>query len=187
MSRHDTDEQVLYRGVSMARNLAHLGHHDEAAIVSEIAVEAYREQNYRPDEAPRAVADGGDDVDRGEGVETDGGHARLADCSAIQRDLLVAFGRLDETGALPANGQEVLVAVEAVRNGPVTHGALYPNLDQLDEVGLIDKQTDAISNRAHGYSITGAGRAALDERLEQLADATGQRVWSKGAAHGRGR
>jgi DNA-binding MarR family transcriptional regulator len=118
---------------------------------------------------------------------TDGGHAPLADCSAIQRDLLVAFGRMDETGALPATGQEVLVAAEAVRNERLTHGALYPNLDQLDEAELIDKQTDAISNRAHGYSITDAGRAALDERLEQLADATGQRVWSKGAAHGRGR
>jgi DNA-binding MarR family transcriptional regulator len=187
MSRHDTDEQVLYRGVSMARNLAHLGQHDEAAIVAEIAVEAYREQNYRPDEVPRAVADGGDDVDRGEGVETDGGHARLADLSGFQRDLLVAFGRLDETGALPANGQEVAVAVEAVRDEHVTHGRHYPNLDALAEAGLIDKHVDGLTNRSHGYDLTAAGRAALDERLEQLADATGQRVWSKGAAHGRGR
>jgi len=111
----------------------------------------------------------------------------LADLSARQRDLLVALGKLYETGALPCNGQEVLVAVEAVRNQRMTHGALYPNLDALDEAGLVDKQTDAISNRAHGYDLTDAGRAALDERLEQLADATGQRVWSKGAAHGRGR
>jgi DNA-binding MarR family transcriptional regulator len=126
-------------------------------------------------------------ADEGARLVTDGGHTHLADCSAIQRDLLVAIGRLDETGALPATGQEVLVAADAVRNERLTHGALYPNLDRLDEAGLIDKQTDAISQRAHGYSITDAGRAALDERLEQLADATGQRVWSKGAAHGRGR
>jgi DNA-binding MarR family transcriptional regulator len=184
MSRHDTDEQVLYRGVSMARNLAHLGQHDEAAIVAEIAVKAYREQNYRPDEAPRAVADGGDDVDRGEGVETDGGHARLADLSGFQRDLLVAFGKLDETDALPANGQEVQTVVEAVRDERVTHGRHYPNLDALAEAGLIDKHVDAFSRRAHGYSLTDAGRAALDERLEQLADATGQRVMSAGAAYG---
>jgi DNA-binding MarR family transcriptional regulator len=301
MSRHDTDEQVLYRGVSMARNLAHLGHHDEAAIVAEIAVKAYREQNYRPDEAPRAVADGGDDVDRGEGVETDGGrstrvghcrrddvdvyigrgnagqdvtntepgehgwlgnpfhvddygregcidrfrdvfetrlleddafrravrrlagqtlgcwcrrvdadepachgdviaewadrldrqlvtdggHARLADLSGFQRDLLVAFGKLDRTDALPANGQEVQTVVEAVRDERVTHGRHYPNLDALAEAGLIDKHVDGLTNRSHGYALTAAGRAALDERLEQLADATGQRVTSAAADGGR--
>jgi hypothetical protein len=49
---------------------------------------------------------------------------------------------------------------------------------------LIDKHVDGLTNRSHGYDLTAVGRAALDERLEQLADATGQRVTSAAADGG---
>lgn len=71
MTRAHTDaEQILYRGVSMARNLAHHGRHDEVSVVARIAVDAY--QDAQP--ATEAAAE-----TQGAAIATDGGDEEVED------------------------------------------------------------------------------------------------------------
>lgn len=62
---HSTTEQILYRGVSMARNLAHRGRHDEASVVARIAVDAYQDAQVDAatptGETTTLATDGGDE------------------------------------------------------------------------------------------------------------------------------
>ncbi|AHH15561.1 putative transcriptional regulator, PadR family [Nocardia nova SH22a] len=52
---------------------------------------------------------------------------------------------------------------------PVSDGALYPAINRLRAAGLVDKQTDAGSNRQL-LSLTEAGRAELLRRLREPSE-----------------
>jgi hypothetical protein len=63
MTQHDTRQQALYQGVSLARNLCYLDRHEDAAVVAAIALAAFEE---RDAEAARSngelVTDGGEET-----------------------------------------------------------------------------------------------------------------------------
>lgn len=76
----------------------------------------------------------------------------------FQRDLLTVVSGLDEP-----NGLEIRDELEDVY-GPVNHGRLYPNLDHLVNVGLVDK--GARNDRANYYTLTDDGGAWLRRKQE---------------------
>lgn len=79
---------------------------------------------------------------------------RLADLTAVQRDILWALSRLERP-----KGLAVKAVLDEYYPTPVTHGWLYPNLDAVVERGLAGKgQRDGRTNE---YWLTPAGRRAL--------------------------
>ncbi|MFB6179550.1 MAG: helix-turn-helix transcriptional regulator [Halorientalis sp.] len=81
----------------------------------------------------------------------------LADLTAFQRDTL---WMLAKKGA--SKGLAIKHDLERYYDEPVNHGRLYPNLDELTDLGLVDKGTrDARTNE---YTLTEAGADALAER-----------------------
>jgi len=85
--------------------------------------------------------------------------------TAFQADLLTAIGHHD--GA--TSGQNIQRWLESTeRYDSINHGRLYPNLDELDSAGLIDKLPQAIDDRTNGYTLTDDGRAWVADRREWL-------------------
>lgn len=83
----------------------------------------------------------------------------MIDLSAFQRDLLVILAGLDEP-----NGRAVKDELEAYYDKEIGPGWLYPNLDTLDDKGLVEKgQHDG---RANIYRLTPRGRQEIEARLE---------------------
>ncbi len=81
----------------------------------------------------------------------------LANLSAFKRDVLwVLYDGGEQKGV------DIRIALEDYYEKPVNHGQLYPNLDDLVEAGLVDKEK--IDGRTNGYSLTEAGRRALIQR-----------------------
>lgn len=83
----------------------------------------------------------------------------MNDLNAFQRDILYALTELNQP-----NGRLIGRALRDYYGGDISHGRLYPNLDDLADRGLIDK------TRAEGsentYSLTPDGRERLTERRE---------------------
>lgn len=79
----------------------------------------------------------------------------LADLSAFQRDVLVLLDRAERP-----SGLDVKRALQDAYDTPhINHGQLYPNLDRLVEMGLVEKgQVDA---RTNYYALTARGRREL--------------------------
>lgn len=90
---------------------------------------------------------------------TDGDRAdvRLADLTAFQRDILWV---LHHEGAL--HGLGIKSALRDYYQEDVNHGRLYPNLDDLVEMGLLDKGIR--DQRTNEYQLTNAGEYALEVR-----------------------
>jgi hypothetical protein len=109
--------------------------------------------------------------DAGDGLATDGGReAHCFELTGFQRDLLVCVVAMDrERGPddPPATGQAIMDRVNETYPTSVTHGSLYPNLDALDEAGLVEK--DSIDGRTNGYRPTERGVAALEARVDLIA------------------
>jgi PadR family transcriptional regulator PadR len=83
----------------------------------------------------------------------------MHDLTGFQRDLLVVIAGLDEP-----HGLAVKEELEEYYGTEVTHGRLYPNLDELVEKGLVEKgQKD---RRTNVYHLTQRGRRELDARQE---------------------
>ena len=86
----------------------------------------------------------------------------LADLTGFQRDLLAAVGanpgakglRLKEWMETAYGGQEVL------------HGKLYPNLDTLTELGLVEKAE--ADGRTNSYRLTVRGERDLRDHAQWL-------------------
>lgn len=89
--------------------------------------------------------------------------AACADLSAFQRDVLAAVVREG-----PCSGQTLKRALEQSRVDDINPGWLYPNLDELVEMGFVEKgKTD---KRTNSYEPTGRGRRELVAYLEWLVD-----------------
>lgn len=82
----------------------------------------------------------------------------MFDLTGFQRDLMYVIAGMDEP-----SGQEVKTRMEDVL-GRVSHGQLYPNLNELVEQGFVDK--GKVDDRTNSYRLTSTGRAALRERRE---------------------
>lgn len=87
----------------------------------------------------------------------------LHDLTGFQRDMLAVVSSLDEPHGLAVKGE-----IEGAYEMEVNHGRLYPNLDSLVDMGLVDKS--AIDKRTNKYVITQRGRRELEAHVGWLAD-----------------
>lgn len=78
--------------------------------------------------------------------------------TAFQQTILVVLA--EET----RYGLAIKRALEAYYGTEVNHGRLYPNLDELADMGLIEKSK--LDDRTNEYALTDAGKDALLEQLE---------------------
>lgn len=87
----------------------------------------------------------------------------MNDLTAFQRDLLYAISSKDEPHGLAIKDE-----IEEYYNQEVNHGRLYPNLDTLVEMGLVEKgQKD---KRTNSYSMTQRGWREIEDRMEWQRD-----------------
>jgi len=120
------------------------------------------------------ATDGGIDVDD-VGVE-DGEGTPLGEADSTEADSSVpddAVGQLDLTAFQthilvilseePQYGLAVKRALEDYYDAEVNHGRLYPNLDDLVELGLVEKSP--LDKRTNQYKLTAAGHDAVRDRL----------------------
>jgi DNA-binding PadR family transcriptional regulator len=79
--------------------------------------------------------------------------------TGFQRDLLYVIASLDRP-----SGQRITERIQETTDREVTHGRLYPNLDVLEEEGLIERGEQ--DRRTNYYELTEAGVQAMVERRE---------------------
>lgn len=75
----------------------------------------------------------------------------MRDLTGFQRDLLVVIAGLDSV-----KGLEIKDELDEYYGKEINHGRLYPNLDDLVDNGLVEK--DQIDERMNSYSLTDEGR-----------------------------
>jgi DNA-binding PadR family transcriptional regulator len=92
----------------------------------------------------------------------------LVDCTAFERDTLVAIAALTARNGRPPKGPAIVEVLEADYQ-EVNDGRLYPSLGDLVERGLIIKS--ARDHRTNEYALTGRGRRELraDARCRMAA------------------
>ena len=87
----------------------------------------------------------------------------MRELSALQRDLL------DVVAAYPdSNGARIWGRLEELRQQRIKDNTVYRNLDELDELGLIEKRV--ISEIENEYRLTEDGRDLLDREAEWVAE-----------------
>lgn len=86
----------------------------------------------------------------------------MDDLTGFQRDLLYVIGSFDEES--PPHGLAIKDEIEKGYSGEINHGRLYPNLDSLREMELIEKGT--IDKRTNSYELSQRGRRELETRRE---------------------
>lgn len=79
------------------------------------------------------------------------------DLTGFQRDLLYVIAGFEHP-----SGQIVGEELERSTGREITHGRLYPNLDELVDAGLVEK--GAINRRSNFYELTDEGEEALRVR-----------------------
>lgn len=99
-----------------------------------------------------AIADGGVDLTR---------WYRL---NAFRRDCLQFIYEL-ETQPEPTYGLRLKEKLESEFGKEVNHGRLYPNLDTLQDRGLIEKSE--LDKRTNRYTLTPEGRALVEHALAE--------------------
>jgi len=112
--------------------------------------------------AKRAIADGGVNFHR--------------DLTGFQQDILFVLRRIERgmTTESTAYGLAIKRELERLRDTEVNHGRLYPNLDDLVEDGLVEKEI--IDRRTNEYATTDAGRKAIDAYVEWVIDSVADQV-----------
>lgn len=91
----------------------------------------------------------------------------MEDLTGFQRDALYVIAGLTEP-----NGLEIKDKLEDYYETEVRHGRLYPNLDSLVEMGLVNKgQHDQRTNK---YELTDRGRREIEARRDWENQALGE-------------
>ena len=91
-------------------------------------------------------------------AETVTGNTRIArDLTAFQQNILAILSNE------PMYGLAVKRELEAYYDSEVNHGRLYPNLDDLVDMGLLEKSE--LDKRTNQYALTDEGRAAVLDQL----------------------
>jgi DNA-binding PadR family transcriptional regulator len=85
----------------------------------------------------------------------------LTGLTGFQRDLLVVTARVG-----PCKGLEIKEMVNRSGYDGVTHGRLYPNLDILDNKGLLEKSWREPDKRSNTYELTAEGTDALESYIQ---------------------
>jgi len=88
----------------------------------------------------------------------------LKDLTAFQRDALAVVAK---GGGL--YGLAVKERLGEARGEAINHGRLYPNLDSLVHMGLVEKSER--NGRTNEYAVTPAGRDAVSDYAEWVAEA----------------
>ena len=91
--------------------------------------------------------------------KTDGAGA-ARDLTAFQQNILVI---LSEEAMY---GLAIKRKLESYYDAEVNHGRLYPNLDDLVEMGLVEKSE--LDKRTNQYALTEEGRMAVLDRLDWM-------------------
>ncbi|MFB6112282.1 MAG: PadR family transcriptional regulator [Halobacteriaceae archaeon] len=78
--------------------------------------------------------------------------------TAFQQNILAVLS------SEPMYGLAVKRQLEEYYDEEVNHGRLYPNLDDLVEMGFVDKSE--LDKRTNQYALTETGRAAVIDRLD---------------------
>lgn len=82
--------------------------------------------------------------------------------TAFQRDILAVLAEE------PMYGLAIKRELETYYDSDVNHGRLYPNLDELVELGLVEKSE--LDKRTNEYGLTDEGERAVAQRLDWLVD-----------------
>ena len=106
---------------------------------------------------PRTTDDVSNNNRRHSGVEADGG-VRWFDLNSSKRDLIVEIYQLDQP-----SGQDIRHRMKAEHNEDVDHGRLYPNLNDLVDLGLLDKGEQNL--RSNYYQITNVGQRLVEDTI----------------------
>ena len=94
-------------------------------------------------------------------AEADGG-VRWFDLNNSKRDLLVEIYQLDQP-----SGQDIRGRMKAEHGEDVKHGRLYPNLNDLVDLGLLDKGEQNL--RSNYYQITNDGQRLVEDTARYFA------------------
>ena len=86
----------------------------------------------------------------------------MDDLTGFQRDVLYVIASIEDEPR--PHGLSIKNEIEASYEGEVNHGRLYPNLDQLVEMGLVEKGT--LDKRTNSYTLTDRGYQELEARRE---------------------
>ncbi len=86
------------------------------------------------------------------------GGSVAAELTAFQKNILVVLSEE------PRYGLAIKRLLEEYYGTEVNHGRLYPNLDELVNLGLVEKSE--LDKRTNQYELTDAGREALLERFD---------------------
>lgn len=79
--------------------------------------------------------------------------------TAFQRDILFIVSNQNAP-----HGLEIKRLLEEYYDQEVNHGRLYPNLDELTELGLVSKGT--YDDRTNKYELTEDGKELIQRRIE---------------------
>lgn len=86
------------------------------------------------------------------------GSAIPRDLTAFQRNILIILAEE------PMYGLAVKRELETYYDDEVNHGRLYPNLDELVEMGLIEKSE--LDKRTNQYELTDAGFETVLDQIQ---------------------
>lgn len=114
---------------------------------------------------PLGISDGDEAATREAQAQADACR-EWCNLTAFQRDILVTLRAFAANGHAP-KGLELKEVIGSERGKEINHGRLYPNLDDLNEWGLIDKgEKDARTNE---YALTDDGRRVLRAGASRFA------------------
>lgn len=83
----------------------------------------------------------------------------MYDLTGFQRDCLYVIAGKDDP-----KGVTIKEELDGYYETTVNHGRLYPNLDSLVEMGLVEK--GKLDDRTNTYSLTDRGHRELEARRE---------------------
>ena len=86
----------------------------------------------------------------------------MDDLTAFQRDVLYVIGGLDDEE--PPYRLAIKEELDRHYSGEINHGRLYPNLNDLAEMGLIEK--GSVDGRTNSYGLTERGHREIEARRE---------------------
>lgn len=93
--------------------------------------------------------------------------APLADLTKFQRDLLAVIHAGDD----PVHGLGIKAALDDAYGEEINHGRMYPNLDTLADMGLVEK--GRLDKRTNSYELTRRGERELRTHLSWLNEHAG--------------
>lgn len=90
------------------------------------------------------------------------------DLTAFQQTILRVLAEMDADDTDRMYGMEIKRRLEDRYETDINHGRLYPNLDDLNEMGLIE--VGKLDKRTNSYELTDDGRRMLERQREEWED-----------------